>query len=309
MHRLKEVIKKYQQNIRKVIPVAGLAAVLFAGSSVSGADLYQQNQQMQKESETDLSESSFFANEKLTVRAGAADFYSNQLRKLDVENWQKIYVASSPTMEELQNGVYTFLQGPRAWSEMRPWSGEWALHSVDGNTFGGYGCGLCCMANVYNTLSSYAVSPLDMQALAMHVSNYYPTSESGAIGWEDMKLTLDHTGIKSKLKRKPGSYEEFQKQMKNAQSMIVLISSAESTEYWQNTPGHYVNIYLYDEEADTVFLAEPGSPENNRSRIPLRYIYNALKQVSQYQYLLVTSYVEERNGWKGNGIDDNWIQP
>ena len=55
-----------------------------------------------------------------------------------------------------------------------------------------------------------------------------------------------------------------------------------------------------------VFLAEPGDPENNRTWIPLRYVYDALKTVSQYQYLTVTAYAEESNQWKWNGIDDVW---
>ena len=55
-----------------------------------------------------------------------------------------------------------------------------------------------------------------------------------------------------------------------------------------------------------VFLAEPGDPENNRTWIPLRYVYDALKTVSSYQYLAVTKYSEGANIWKRNGIDDVW---
>ena len=70
-----------------------------------------------------------------------------------------------------------------------------------------------------------------------------------------------------------------------------------------------MNIWLYQEEDDTVFLAEPGNPENNRSRIPLRYIYDALKTVSRFQYLAVEGYLEEDNQWKAHGIDENWNRP
>jgi len=51
---------------------------------------------------------------------------------------------------------------------------------------------------------------------------------------------------------------------------------------------------------------EPGNPEKNRTWIPLRYVYDALKLVSPYQYLAVAFYAEEANGWKWNGLDDNW---
>jgi hypothetical protein len=101
-------------------------------------------------------------------------------------------------------------------------------------------------------------------------------------------------------------HEEFQEQMKHTQSAIVLVSSNYDATYWQNTPGHYVNIWLYQEDTDLVLLAEPGNPEKNRTWIPLRYVYDALKLVSPYQYLAVAFYAEEANGWKWNGIDDNW---
>ena len=70
-----------------------------------------------------------------------------------------------------------------------------------------------------------------------------------------------------------------------------------------------MNIWLYRAEDGTVFLAEPGNPDNNRTRIPLRYIYDALKSISRFQYLLVESYVEEDNQWKGDGIQEMWKRP
>ena len=97
--------------------------------------------------------------------------------------------------------------------------------------------------------------------------------------------------------------------MELAESAIVLISSYNDDTYWQDTPGHYVNIWLYQEEDETVFLAEPGDPENNRSRIPLRYIYDALKTASRYHYLTVEDYFEELNEWKADGIDEVWNRP
>lgn len=205
--------------------------------------------------------------------------------------------------------VYTFLQGPRSWSEGRPWSGEWCAFQVEGNPFGGFGCGLCCLANIYNTLSPYEVSPLDTYEYARAVTDYTPTGEMGAIDWEYMKGTLECCGFACGLYRKPGSYGEFREQMEQAESAIVLISSYNDDTYWQDTPGHYVNIWLYQEEDETVFLAEPGDPEHNRSRVPLRYIYDALKTASRYHYLTVEEYLEEENQWKADGIDEAWNRP
>lgn len=208
-----------------------------------------------------------------------------------------------------QDNVYTFLQGPRAYSESQTWSGEWATTYVNKNSFGGFGCGLCCMANIYSTLSGYECSPLDMLDYARAVSGYYPTKKSGAIGWESMNVTMQNCGFTCELLNKPDSYEEFQEQMKTALSAVVLVSSYNDDTFWKDTSGHYVNIWLYDETTDQVFLAEPGDPENNRSEIALRYVYDALKTSSQYQYLLVTGYSEESNQWKSDGIDDVWNAP
>ena len=211
------------------------------------------------------------------------------------------------TLEEPE--VYTFLQGPRAWSEGIAWSGEWCLFGVKGNSFGNFGCGLCCMANIYDTLSPYEVSPWDMCEYARSVSGYAPKRKAGAIDWGNMKEVLKKCGVSCDVYYKPDSYEIFQRQIAEAKSAVVLVCSANDDTYWKDTPGHYVNIWLYQEEDDTVFLAEPGSPTNNRTRIPLRYVYDALKTTSKFQYLLADEYQEENNQWKETGIDENWNRP
>lgn len=205
--------------------------------------------------------------------------------------------------------VYTFLQGPRSWTEGIFWSGEWCYLSVKGNTFGNFGCGLCCMANIYDTLSPYEVSPWDMCEYARTASGYAPTRKSGAIDWGNMKVVLQSCGMICDVYYKPDTYEAFQAQMAEAKSAVVLVSSNDDDTFWKDTPGHYVNIWLYEPESDTVFLAEPGSPENNRTRIPLKYVYDALKTTSQFQYLAVDEYREENNQWKADGIDEIWNRP
>lgn len=238
------------------------------------------------------------------VNAGITAVLDKTVFQLDLH--PKDFKAVPLTPEEKASLVYTFLQGPRAFREKWPWSGDWCEKIVRGNSFGGFGCGLCCMANIYSTLSDYECSPWNMYEYATQASLYYPSKESGAIGWEDMKTTLTAVGFACELCVKPATYEEFQAQMKQSQSAVVLVSSMYDNTFWQDTPGHYVNIWLYQEDTDMVFLAEPGNPEKNRTWVPLRYIYDALKMVSPYQYLSVAFYAEEANMWKWNGITDNW---
>lgn len=211
------------------------------------------------------------------------------------------------TLEESE--IYSFLQGPRSWEKGIPWSGEWCYFGANGYYFGNFGCGLCCLANIYDTLSPYEVSPWDMFEYARKHTDYSPSNSRGAIGWGEMQDVLGLCGISSELFVKPSSYEQFQEQMRDAKTAIVLVSSYEDDTFWENTSGHYVNLWLYEEETDTVFLAEPGSYWNARKRIPLRYAYDALKTASKYQYLLVDGYEETENQWKQDGIDEVWNRP
>ncbi len=211
-----------------------------------------------------------------------------------------------PSVQE--GDIYSFLQGPGSWGERRSWSGEWCEFEIDGNRFGGFGCGLCCMTNVYDTLSPYEVSPWDMFENARVASDYSPGGEYGAIDWQEMRCTLDVCGISGELHKKPPTFEEFRAQVRGALTAIVLVSNGNEDTYWPNTKGHYVNIWLYERD-DTIFLAEPGNPGRNRTRIPLRHIYDSLKMGSSYQYLLVTGYSEEENRWRVSGISENWCRP
>lgn len=205
--------------------------------------------------------------------------------------------------------IYTFLQGPKSWGEGRTWSGEWSEAYVNGNYFGNFGCGLCCMANIYSSLTEYTCSPWDMFERARAVSGYSPTRKVGAIGWADMKVTLRKSGFDCALFNKADRYEQFQEQIREAQMAVVLVCSADDDTFWENTGGHYVTISLYNQDTDEVFLADPGGPDRNRTWIPLRYVYDALKTSSQYQYLLVNGYAEEDNQWKQDGIDEAWVEP
>lgn len=278
--------------------LSAICVAVFLLALLNAAEKYENAKEYTQVNESERGE---FTNEK-QLYFGSDGYLGRMLSEED-----KQYLRQ--TFARQEEDVYTFLQGPRSWGEGIPWSGEWCTFQVEGNSFGGFGCGLCCLANIYNTLSPYEVSPLDTYEYARAVTDYTPTGEMGAIDWEYMKKTLEHCGFTCELYRKPGTYEEFKEQMELAESAIVLISSYNDDTYWQDTPGHYVNIWLYQEEDETVFLAEPGDPENNRSRIPLRYIYDALKTASRYHYLTVEDYFEERNEWKADGIDEVWNRP
>ncbi len=209
----------------------------------------------------------------------------------------------------MEDGIYTFLQGPVAWESKAPWSGIWCESELDGGTFSVFGCGLCDMASVYSSLTPYECSPLDMYALARKVSGYAPSDGAGAIDWPYMQETLEKTGFSITLKTKNKKYSAFQKAIEGSLGAIVLISSNSDDTYWQDTPGHYVNIWHYNPETDKVFLGDSGNPKHNRQWIPLKYIYDALSEENAWQYMLVTAYDESKNTWKYSGIHEKWTRP
>ena len=101
-----------------------------------------------------------------------AEFRANEMAILS-DNQEILAKAAERAAEEAahpEQGVYTFLQGPKSWTEGRAWSGEWSNQYVRGNYFGNFGCGLCCMANIYCTLTEYTCSPWDMYEYARQVS-------------------------------------------------------------------------------------------------------------------------------------------
>lgn len=208
-----------------------------------------------------------------------------------------------------ENQVYTFLQGHTAWSNGVTWSGEWCMKYAKGQYFSGFGCGFCSVANVYSTLSPYTCSPLDVYDYAYKETGYAPTKASAALDWGNMKIILRDMGMDCDVYYKADDYADFQKQVKTSKITIALVSSANDDKLWQKVPGHYVTLCLYNASDDTVLLGDPGSPTNNRSRVPLSYIYDALKTTSKFQYLLVDDYNESDNTWLHDGIDDNWNAP
>ena len=218
----------------------------------------------------------------------------------------EIPIEVPPFFEE---DVYTFLQGHRAWSSNATWSGEWCMKYAKGQYFSGFGCGFCCVANVYSTLSPYTCSPLDVYDYAYKETGYTPSKANSALDWGNMKVILKDLGMSCDVYYKDNSYEAFRDQISSAKMAGTLVSSANDDRLWQKVPGHYVTVCLYDASDDTVLLGDPGSPTNNRTRVPLTYIYDALKTTSKFQYLLVDDYTEANNQWLHDGIDEVWNAP
>ena len=219
------------------------------------------------------------------------------------------FITSADLTDLSEDKIYTFFQGPVAWNTKQEYSGSWCEEVLAGQRFSVFGCGHCCMANIYSTLTPFICSPVDMFDLAKEVTEYAPSSEAGAIAWEYIQEALDYTGIESSLCEKDESYADFQQKMSEGITAIVNVNSGDDDTYWQDTYGHYVNIWLYDQADDTVFLADSGSPGHNRQRIPLKYVYDAMKTSDSYQYLLVEGFYPNGNNWKHDGIEMDWNPP
>lgn len=205
-----------------------------------------------------------------------------------------------------EDGVYTFLQGPKSWKSRLTWSGKWGKTMYDGSSFGAFGCGFCCMANIYCTQTKRKASPIDVYQYSKKHTGY---AGGGAIAWEYMQHVMKRLGFQAELMKKPGSYKAFQKQMTENETAIVLISSNNSACYWKDTPGHYVTLFLYDAQKDKVFLADSGDPEHNRHWISLKKIYRSLKTESDYQFMTVGGYQESSDQWKHKSATGTWVKP
>lgn len=208
--------------------------------------------------------------------------------------------------ENPEDGVYSFLQGPKSWKEGREWSGRWGTEYYDGGSFGGFGCGFCCMANIYSTLTGYKCTPLDIYEWTKKKTSY---GGGGAVAWPFMRKAMSDIGFAVELGEKPSTYQAFQTEMERAGAMLVLVSSSNDDSYWKDTPGHYVTLFLYNSEMGEVFLTDSGDPKHNRHWVSLKLIYKALKTSSDFQYMSVLSYDEEKDTWKHTSAEGEWVKP
>ncbi len=202
--------------------------------------------------------------------------------------------------------IASFYQGSLSYKSKLIWSGDWGKKKFKKKKFGAFGCGLCCLANVYSSFSPYRCSPLDMLDFAKKSSGY---SGSGAIEWWNMSATLSRAGFTSVSGKKPKEYEDFQKIAEKSKAMIVLVSNHNKKSMWEDTTGHYVTLFLYDKKTDQVFLADSGSYERNRQWVSLKKIYHSLKEKSEVQYLSVTGYSKRNDTWRNTEFTGKCILP
>lgn len=207
---------------------------------------------------------------------------------------------------QAEEKAYSFLQGPLSWKRRLTWSGVWGKTYYDGDSFGGYGCGLCCLANIYSTLTDYEATPVNLYAYAKKVTDY---GGGGPIDWVYMYQVLQKLGMEAKLMKKPDSYREFREDIENCLNAVVLVCSYDSTCYWENTDGHYVTILGYDPETEEIFLGDSGDPTHNRQWVSLDKIYQSLKTSSRWQYLCVNSYDDQSCSWKHEYAGGRWVRP
>lgn len=219
---------------------------------------------------------------------------------------KSIQTAGQNNVVKPEDAVYTFLQGPKSWGKRLTWSGKWAETYYDGGKFGAFGCGFCCMANIYSSQTTYEASPVDIYKYTKRNTIY---GGGGAVAWEYMESAMQGLGFEVSLRRKPTSYRKFQKMIASNDSAIVLVSSSNSVCYWKNTPGHYVTIFLYDKQKDAVFLGDSGDPKHNRRWVALKKIYRSLKTESDYQVMTVTGYQASKDSWKHKKASGSWIRP
>ena len=202
--------------------------------------------------------------------------------------------------------VATFLQGPKGWKKRADWAGEWGDKEYDGRRFAQFGCGFCVMANFYSTFTPYQCSPIDMYKYTKKVSGYEGRE---AIDWGFIKTTLESVGFTVDTGRKPKSYNKFRTRVEEAKAMMVVVSSYNDDSYWKDTSGHYVTILGYRPEDEMVFLGDSGDLKHNRSWIPLKTVYKAIKTSNARHYMRVLDYDKTQDRWKHKKINGDWVIP
>ena len=187
-----------------------------------------------------------------------------------------------------EDRIFSYLQGSGSYDKGLEWAGDWCyIDAGGGRMFYSFGCGICCLTNMYCTLTGNPCTPGEMYEWAKEETSYSPGPGGGAIDWPEIDQMCQSRGFGGTLCRKPEEYSQFQRHMASATTIMVLVSSEEDDAIWKDLPGHYVNLWLYDPAEDTVFLSDSRGPATNRTRVALRDVYNALLTSESYQYYLI----------------------
>ncbi|MDO4961734.1 MAG: hypothetical protein Q4E57_07790 [Eubacteriales bacterium] len=204
-----------------------------------------------------------------------------------VENWHTL-PNENGTFETAEEGkIYSYIQQEIKYYNGDPkWAGEWAHITAAGREFINFGCGICCLSNIYSTFQQKPVTPDLVYDWAKQYVAYDPDSGIGAMSWSQLKGMITRYGMTAETKHKPADYAQFQRDMYEADACIVLVCKDNDARLWWYTNGHYVNVWAYDYASDSLFLSD-ASGLFNRARVPARWIYDALKTASDAQYLVV----------------------
>lgn len=208
-----------------------------------------------------------------------------------------VYLQRPYEETEAEQGIYGYTQFYQeayentTWVNYRSvneaWNGEWARIKAGGQEFMIFGCGICCLSNAVSTLTDTVVMPDEMYYSTKEQTSYYPESGRGAVSWDIMKHMAGYYGLDMKPCNKPKDYEKFVNDVASADNTVVLVNGDNDRRLWWYTDGHYVSIWEYDPETDTVFVTDP-STQYNRLRVKLTDIYHALKTGSNYQYAVIS---------------------
>lgn len=184
--------------------------------------------------------------------------------------------------------MYSFVQTTWKYYPDPRWTGPWSCIEAGGQKFFYFGCGICSLTNVYDTLTGDVVSPSDMYQWCRDYTDYNPDSGKGALSWGQLSEMCRKLELDASIHKKPPSYEQFCEDAASHEAVLVLVCKYNDTTLWSQTEGHYVTLWDYDAPSGTVFVAD-SSGLHNRHRVSLLNVYNALKTSSQYQYMLFES--------------------
>ena len=182
--------------------------------------------------------------------------------------------------------VYSFVQTTWKYYPDLRWTGPWSCIEAGGQKFFYFGCGICSLTNIYDTLTGDVISPTDMYQWCREYTDYDPDSGRGALSWGQISEMCRQLDLDAKIRKKPSDYETFRSAVAKSETTLALVCKWNDKTLWSNTEGHYVTLWEYDEPSDTVFVAD-SSGLHNRHRVNLKDVYKALKTSSQYQYMTV----------------------
>ena len=193
---------------------------------------------------------------------------------------------------EAEKKISSYIQLPKDYRPGDKWAGDWADIESGGQTFFTFGCGVCCLSNILSTLGDKVIEPDDVFRLVKTQTDYNPDSGVGAVSWGQLQTVCANAGLKTALKVKPNTLDEFRKDVADSATTLVLVCRENDDALWFYTKGHYVNLWEYDPENDTVFVTDP-SGLFNRNRVMIEDVYNALKTRSSSQYMTVAAPASE----------------